>query len=89
MPLVNGKNVTPDEAIAQGRCPECGDDFKATNPIAHRKSHWKTAPPPNADGDEARRRMALFDKYIVDNNVRTSNMQKPAAPAATAAKEAV
>jgi hypothetical protein len=89
MPLVDGKTITPDDAIAQNRCPECGDDLKASNPIAHRKSHWKAPPPPNADGDEARRRIALFDKYIVDNNVRTSNMPKQAAPAAEPKPEAV
>jgi hypothetical protein len=82
MPLVKGQDMTPDAAIAAGLCPECGQDLKASNPIAHRRSHWKVQPPLDRRGNEARRRMALLDKFIVDNNVRTSNMPKPAAAAA-------
>lgn len=89
MPLVNGKLITPDAAIAQGRCPECGDDLTKSNPIAHFKSHWKTAPPVGRNGDEARRRIVLFQKFIADNKVRTSNMPKPAPEPAKPAPIAV
>lgn len=68
--------------MAKGLCPECGQDLTKSNPIAHRASHWKKAPPHDKRGDEARRRMALFDKFIVDNKVRTSDMPKPAGAAA-------
>jgi hypothetical protein len=77
MPLVNGKVMSPDDAMAAGRCPECGVDLRESNPIAHRRSHWKRQPPWGVDGDEARRRMVMFDKFIADNKVRTSNMQAP------------
>ena len=82
MPLVEGKDMTPADAIAAGLCPECGQDLKLSNPIAHRKSHWKTMPPLDRRGDEARARMALLDKFIADNKVRTSNMPPPAAATA-------
>jgi hypothetical protein len=87
MPLVDGKNISPADAMAAGRCPECGDDLKTQNPIAHRRSHWLTQPPLGVDGDEARARMEMFDKFIADNNVRTSNMPKPAEKKPNAAPE--
>ena len=83
MPLVKGKDLTPDEAIAQNRCPECGIDLTKVNPIAELHSHWKTPPPLDSRGDEPRRRQAMLLKFIADHNVRTSNMPKPA-PAAAA-----
>ena len=81
MPLIDGKLVTADEALSQGRCPECAVDLTKVNPIAERRSHWKTYPTPNRQGLEALRRMALLDDFIAKNNVRTSNMPKTAAAA--------
>ena len=82
MPLVAGKLITPEAAIAQGLCPECGVDLKKSNPIAELASHWKTTPPNDKRGDKARARKALLEKFISDNQVRTTNMPKPAAAAA-------
>ena len=84
MPLANGVDITPDDAIAKGLCPECGQDLKKSNPIAHRKSHWKVQPIPDRRGEEGIRRAALLDKFITDNKVCTSNMPKPAASAPAA-----
>jgi hypothetical protein len=79
MPLIKGKVVTPDEAMAQGCCPECGVDLKTVNPIAERASHWKRRPNNDADGEEGLRRMAMLDDFIVKNEVRTSDKPKPEA----------
>lgn len=60
MPLINGKLLTPDEAIAQDRCPETGIDLKGVN-IAHHIARTWSAPFPNGkDGDEGRRRVQLL-----------------------------
>jgi hypothetical protein len=64
MPLVKGQLETPDDAIAHGFCPECGKDLAEGNPAAHRRTHWMAPPPADESGDEARRRMALFDGYV-------------------------
>jgi hypothetical protein len=89
MPIVKGKYMKPDDAIAAGLCPECGDDLGKSNPIAHSKSHWKTYPPPGRDGDEARRRMKLLQDFIADKKVVTSNMPKPPAATVKPATDAV
>jgi hypothetical protein len=85
MPLVEGKDVSPDDAMAKGLCPECGADLTKTNPIAHFRSHWKVRPKQDRDGEEGLRRMAMFQQFITDHDVRTTNMPKPKAPAAPAA----
>ena len=89
MPLVKGKLVTPEAAIAQNLCPECGVDLTKVNPIAELKSHWHAQPRDNRQGAEALRRQNLLKDFIAKNKVRTSNMPPPvpiaaAAPAAGA-----
>jgi hypothetical protein len=77
MPFVNGKKVTPDEAIAAGHCPETGVDLKTVNPIAQLNNLWQAPPPDGRRGNEARHRRELLQQFIKDHNVRTSNMPKP------------
>ena len=84
MPMVKGKLLTPDEAIEQDLCPECGASLLDANPIGHRNTHWFTQPRADRKGAEALRRIALFDEYIQRNNVSTSNM--PAAQPAPKAQ---
>lgn len=64
MPIINGQEYTPDAAIASDYCPECGADFRVTNPHAHRLTHWRRPAPLGAEHDETRRRIALFDDYL-------------------------
>ena len=64
MPIINGYEYTPDQAIASDYCPECGADFRQVNPHAHRLEHWRQPPPGQAEHDETRRRMKLFDDYL-------------------------
>lgn len=75
MPLVKGKLMSPDDAMAAGLCPECGDDLAEQNPLAHRRSHWQKRPNDDEDGKEGLRRMRMFDKWIADHNVRTTDME--------------
>lgn len=78
MPLVHDKLITPEDALKQGLCPECGRDLKLSNPIAELASHWKSEPPLNKSGDKARERSAMLRQFITDNKIRTSNQPKPA-----------
>lgn len=75
MPLVDGKLMTPEEAIAAHRCPECGRDLKTTNAIAERNAHWRVRPNNDADGKEGLRRMKMLDDYIKANDVHTSDWE--------------
>jgi hypothetical protein len=77
MPYVNGKLITPDEAIAKGLCPETGVDLRTVNPIAQLNRLWQTAPKDDRRGAEALRRRELLQNFIKEHNVRTSNMPKP------------
>lgn len=79
MPLLGDDDISAEDALAKGLCPECGHDFKAENAIAHLNRHWTAPIPVDRRGDEPRKRQALLQKYIVDNNVRTTNMPSPAA----------
>jgi hypothetical protein len=82
MPIVNGKMLTPDEAIAQNRCPECGVDLTKVNPIAHSKAHWRVPPRDDRYGREGLRRQKLLQDFIAKHNIGTTN--HPAKPVGTA-----
>jgi hypothetical protein len=79
MPLVHGQEATPDDAMASGFCPECGKDLTVGNPAAHRRTHWMAAPPADASGDEARRRMTLYDAYLKEHPDKPADPTKPPA----------
>lgn len=64
MPIVNRKLLTPEQALAQDRCPECGISFKDHDAAAHLKAHWQTEPNVNRGGAEAARRRALYRDYL-------------------------
>lgn len=71
MPYVDGVEMTPDQAIAANRCPECGNDLTKVNPVAELNSHWKAYPVNNQDGQEALRRRAMLLDFIERNRVKT------------------
>jgi hypothetical protein len=73
MPMVDGKQVTPDEAMAAKHCPECGADLTKVNAVAELRSHWHIAPRDDRQGKEGLRRRAMLAKYIQDNHITTSN----------------
>ena len=80
MPLFENEDISADDALAKGLCPECGGDLKTSSPIAHLNSHWKGPMQLNTRGDEPRRRKAMLEKFIADNKIRASNEPKPTAP---------
>jgi len=71
MPLVKGKLVTPEAALAAGLCPECGDSFKDADPVAHENMHWKAPVPVDKRGDKTRARQAMLAKYIAEKKPAT------------------
>lgn len=58
MPIVNGNDMQPDDAVAQGLCPECARPLAETNPEEHIAAHW-----PRGMSDEARRRAELIRSH--------------------------
>lgn len=64
MPLIDGVETSPDDAIAKDCCPECGKDLTKIHARSHRNEHW-TGPVGNArEQQEAHRRIKLFDDYL-------------------------
>lgn len=84
MPIVDGKIISPDDALAQNRCPECGVDFKRVSARGHRQRHWRAQPPNGPDGEEGRRRIALYDGYLAAQDRKaillTQSQARAAAP---------
>jgi hypothetical protein len=40
MPIVDGRNILPDEAMHRGLCPECGAPLTPRTALAHANGHW-------------------------------------------------
>jgi hypothetical protein len=77
VPTKDGKYLKPEDAMAQGLCPECGIDLKSVNPIGHLNFHWVAMPRNDRGGLEALRRRAMLLDYIQKNDIRTSNDPRP------------
>lgn len=77
MPLINGHEYSPDEALAAHYCPECGADFSKVNAHGHRRTHWVKPPPADPQHDESRRRIALYDGYLKGNPPLASSERPP------------
>jgi hypothetical protein len=63
MPLVNGKLLTPDDAIAQGLCPETGVDLYGVNIEDHITRLWGTHERQELRNPEVFRRQQLLRDY--------------------------
>src|SRR5712692_2184153 len=44
MPIIDGKNVSPDHAIHQGLCPECAAKLDYKTALSHAQGHWGMDP---------------------------------------------
>ena len=86
MPLVNGKDISPDEAILLGLCPECGAMVTPRTALSHARSHWN---PETLDpAGEARRRYNLLAEFAqTDRGISKSLDQH--APVASAPSSTV
>src|SRR5689334_21254685 len=61
MPIVEGKDLSPDEAILLGRCPECGLPLIPRTARAHASDHFFGREPNDPWlSEEARRRYKLI-----------------------------
>jgi hypothetical protein len=60
MPIVDGKDISPDEAIHRGLCPECGVPLTPKSALSHALGHWDR---PNLS-PEGRRRYDLVLEFI-------------------------
>jgi hypothetical protein len=60
MPIIDGKDVSPDEALLLGRCPECGQPLIPKTARAHASDHFFGRDPNDPWlSEEARRRYKL------------------------------
>jgi hypothetical protein len=61
MPVIDQKDVSPDEAILLGHCPECGQLLIPKTAVAHASTHWFGRDPNDPWlSEEARRRYKLI-----------------------------
>jgi hypothetical protein len=60
MPNVDGKSLTPEEAMLLGRCPECGTPLIPRIARSHAESHWGADPLNLQLSKEASRRFNLL-----------------------------
>lgn len=62
-PLVDGHSLTPEEAIANHRCPETGRSLRGIDVRAHCSDLYPFIDPNNPLYDEARKRQKLLLDY--------------------------
>jgi hypothetical protein len=61
MPIVNGRNISGDEALSLGRCPECGELLERDTARSHAENHWFSSNPNDPKlSEEAQRRFKLI-----------------------------
>jgi hypothetical protein len=60
MPNVNGKSLSPDEAMLLGLCPECGAPVTPRVARSHAENHWGVDPDAANLSAEGRRRFKLL-----------------------------
>jgi len=64
MPLKDGVEISPDDAIKQDLCPECGTDLTKIHPRSHFATHWTGPIREDRSTVEARRRIKLCNDYL-------------------------
>lgn len=69
MPNVNGKSLSPDEAMLLGLCPECGVTVTPRVARSHAESHWGADPDSARLSDEGRRRFKLLLDFAHNKSV--------------------
>ena len=62
--LADGTQLTPDDAMAQSRCPECGVDLTKIHALSHFNTHWPAPLQDIREHEEARRRKKMFSEYL-------------------------
>ena len=78
MPNIDGKDVSPDEAMLLGRCPECGQPLIPKTARAHASAHWFGRDPNDPWlSEEARRRYKLIIDFVAARYDPSAATQKP------------
>jgi hypothetical protein len=87
MPLYNGKDISPDEAILLGLCPECASTVIPKTALKHARGHWN---PERLDpSSEARRRYDLLAEFgRTKGGISKSVVQHPPVAASPSATDA-
>lgn len=58
MPTIDGKWIEPDDAVAKGLCPECGQNLAGVDKLGHANRHYPKLDPEEAHHAVARKRRA-------------------------------
>jgi hypothetical protein len=64
MPYVNSVLLEPDQAVAQGACPECGRDLAQSSFEVERALHWPSFMDSTKTPPEAYQRIQLLKDYF-------------------------
>jgi len=79
MPIVDGKDISPDEAMHRGLCPECGTAVTPRTARAHADDHWGGRTP----SPEGQRRYDMLRDFSAgsrtDGKIERSPLPKAAA----------
>ncbi|HVC44762.1 MAG TPA: hypothetical protein VND20_08075 [Candidatus Binataceae bacterium] len=81
MPNVNGKPLSPDEAMLLGLCPECGAAVIPRVARAHAESHWSADPDATRLSAEGRRRFKLLLDFAYNRFIGPVSGTSPPATA--------
>src|SRR5229473_5954372 len=76
MPNVDGKSLSPDEAMLLGLCPECGTPLIPRTARAHAESHWGSDPDATRLSEEGRRRFKLILDFAAARQVDRPALEK-------------
>ena len=63
MPFIGKKDVSPDDAVKQGLCPECAIPLADLSLTAHAEEHWPAKTLAEHPSDEAIRRRELLINF--------------------------
>src|ERR1700686_5265709 len=86
MPLVDGRDISPDEAIHRGLCPECAAAITPRTALTHARSHWNPDRPDLSE--EARRRLNLLAEFAkatrIPSQAKSTSPDRPSEPPSSA-----
>jgi hypothetical protein len=74
-PIVDRKELSPDDAHAAGRCPECGEQLEGLNIEAHIATHWPHLEKDNPQHAEAIRRANLLRDFAKGQQAKSADQK--------------
>ncbi len=64
MPIIDGVDTKPEDAVANGRCPECGRSMAQSDAATEIRLHWPRGLDPTLASAEAISRAKLLTKHF-------------------------